>query len=370
MKGEDRRWTTHHLLIFLLTVSGLCLPPAWAREPGSKKLLYYGWGIPDTQYVRDHWRQMEEMPFDGVGIIVAVDRQAWQQGKRTTDNQLGWQVMGRRALKMEEFRDAIADLQAARWRTCTDNFLPVALSASQSAARLNWFDDKRWRTIVNNFGVVARITAKAKLKGLILDPEHYNYDLFSYAAQQRQVNRSFREYVEMARQRGREVMTAIAAALPEAVLLSLFGHTLSLSELRRDTSLKEVQYGLLPAFYDGLLEAMPAGARLVDGYEFAYAFKERRQFLDGYNRIHQAARTLSALPDRYREKVRAGFGLWLDYNGQPHYFTPEEFRRAVSAALEVSDEYVWIYSQGPRFFPPSRVAASYIEAMAAAVGSR
>jgi hypothetical protein len=66
------------------------------RAPAAKKLIYFGWGNPETQYVREHWRDMEKMPFDGTGIIVAVDRQAWQQGKRDTGNQLGWQMMGKR----------------------------------------------------------------------------------------------------------------------------------------------------------------------------------------------------------------------------------------------------------------------------------
>lgn len=354
-----------HVFVLLLGV-GLWSTQTWAKEAGAKKLIYYGWGVRDTQYVRDHWHQMEEMPFDGMGIVVAVDRQAWQQGGNTTGNQLGWQVMGRRSFRVEEFHEAIADLKAASWHTFTDNFLPVALSAAQSADGLNWFDEQRWPIVVNNFAVLARVAAEGGAKGLILDPERYSYGLFSYLGQRQQVDKPFGRYVQMARRRGRQVMTAIAAHLPEAVLLSLFGYTLPLRELQRGKTLREADYGLLPAFYDGLLDAMPAGACLIDGYELAYPFKERRQFLDGYGRIHQGAVALSAVPDRYREKVKAGFGLWLDYRKQPDYFTAEEFQRAVSNALEVSDGYVWVYTERPRFFPPSGIAASYIEAIAGA----
>jgi hypothetical protein len=35
---------------------------------------------------------MEQMPFDGTGMIVAIDRQGWQQGQQATDHQLGWQL--------------------------------------------------------------------------------------------------------------------------------------------------------------------------------------------------------------------------------------------------------------------------------------
>jgi len=338
----------------------------WAQDGSAKKLIYYGWGIRDTQYVRDHWQEMEKMPFDGTGIIVAVDRQAWQQGKTDTGNQLGWQVMGKRAFRVEEFRDAIADLKTAKWRTFTDNFLPVSLSPAQSAAGLHWFDDARWQIIADNFGVVAQIAAAGGVKGLILDPEHYNYQLFRYADQRQLVDKSFEAHVQMARQRGRQVMEAVAAHRPNAVLLSLYAYTLPLVNLQRSGRLQEAAYSLLPAFYDGLLEAMPAAAQLVDGYEPAYPFKERRQFLDGYRRIRQEAVVLSAVPDRYRQQIGAGFGLWLDYNRKLEHFTPAEFRQAVRAALEVSDSYVWIYSQGPRFFPAANLDRAYIEALAEA----
>ncbi len=355
-------------LMCLLFVLASCLPEV-ARAQGSeartKKLIYYGWGVRDTQYIRDHWREMEQMPFDGTGIVMALDRNAWKKGETNTVNQLGWRMMGTRVFRLEEFSGAIADLRSARWTRFMDNFLPLALSASQSASGLGWFDEERWGIIANNFGVLAKIAAQVGAKGLILDPEHYNYSLFSYPSQRQQVNRPFADYVEVARRRGRQVMTAIAASLPDAVLLSLFGYTLP---LRGRKSLQEAEYGLLPALYDGFLDAMPTGARLVDGYEQAYPFKERQEFVKGYKRIHDDAIKVSAVPNRYRERVRAGFGLWLDYTNRPDFFTPDEFRRAVGYALEVSDEYVWIYTQGPRFFPPSGIDPTYIEAISRARG--
>ncbi|GBC84992.1 hypothetical protein HRbin11_01432 [bacterium HR11] len=355
-------WTS--CVFVLLVAGGPTLAPGGASEAGVKRLIYYGWGVRDTQYVRDHWREMEEMPFDGTGIVVAIDRSKLETGG--TGNQLGWQVMGPRAFQIEEFREAIEDLRTARWRRFTENFLPVALSSSVSAEGLTWFDDERWRTIVNNFGVVARIAREAGLRGLILDPEHYNYALFSYPSQRQKVDKPFAAYRDAARMRGRQVMTAIAAHLPRAVLLSLFGYTLPLREVHRGRSIEEANYGLLPAFYDGLLEAMPAGATLVDGYEFAYPFKRRGQFIKAYREIHDEAVTLSAVPEEYRKKVKAGFGLWLDYGNRPDFFTPDEFRQAVASALEVSDGYVWLYTQRVGFFPLSEIAPAYLDAIATA----
>lgn len=359
------------LAFILLGVVGLwqCAQPPTTvispQEGKAKKLIYYGWGSPDTLYVRDHWREMEEMPFDGVGIVVPVDRRAWEQGKRDTGNQLGWKIMGKKPFRVENFRAATEDLKAAKWRRFTDNFLPVYLSAAQSTIGLNWFDDARWRIVANNFGVLARIAAEAGVKGLLFDPEDYKYALFNYPAQQRQLDRPFEAYRGMARRRGAEVMAAIAAVMPRPVILSLYSYSTPLGHTQRGTPLQKSTYGLLPAFYDGLLEAMPAGGRLVDGFEHAYAYKERKQFVEGHKRI-EAARALSAVPDRYREKVEAGFGLWIDYKKNPNYFTPQEFQRAVTSALEISDGYVWIYSEHVGFFPPSRVEPPHLKAIAAA----
>jgi len=140
---------------------------------------------------------------------------------------------------------------------------------------------------------------------------------------------------------------------------------LPLTYLQSSKSLPETAYNLLPAFYDGFLEVLPPGGMLVDGYEPAYAFKERSQF-EGARRGIQAAVELSAVPQDYRQKVKTGFGLWLDYRKQKNYFTPDEFQHAVSSALKVSDGYVWIYSEGVGFFPLSGVEPSYIKALAAA----
>lgn len=353
-----------------ITVGALILlvTPALSLASGSrsKKVIYYGWGLPDTQYVRDHWREMEEMPFDGLGIVVAADRELWQKGRKGTPNQLGWQVMGERRFRLEDFCEAIADLKSARWRSFTDNFLPVILSTSISTSGLNWFDDERWQIIASNFAVVAKIAAEGGMKGLILDPEHYGCALFTYAEQRKRVDRPFEEYVAVARKRGRAIMKAIASQKPDAILLSFYAYSLVAVEMEGRKNMATIQYSLLSAFYDGMLEAMHHRAQLVDGFEFSYGYKARDRFIDAYARIHGSAALFSAVPKLYRTRVNAGFGLRIDNKDGFDYFKPEEFREALRYALEVSDKYVWIYGQSPRFFPPSGIPFSYIDAIGAA----
>ena len=103
------KFTLAFVLLAMIGLYRCAAPPTVvisAPESKAKKLVYFGWGSPDTPYVREHWSQMEEMPFDGVGIIVPVDRRAWQQGKRDTHNQLAWQIMGKKTFRTEDFRGA------------------------------------------------------------------------------------------------------------------------------------------------------------------------------------------------------------------------------------------------------------------------
>lgn len=366
---SKREGKASRVISLCITASALVLlfAPALVFANGSKnkKVIYYGWGLPDTQYVRDHWREMEEMPFDGLGILVAINRKAWQQGVKGDSNQLGRQITGQREFHIEEFRETIDDLKSAHWRSFTDSFLPVAVSLEAYTRDLNWFDDSRWRIIANNFGVLSRIAAEARLKGLILDPEHYGYRLFSYPLQRRQLDRPFEEYVKIARLRGQQVMRAIANQIPAPVLLSFYGHSLLLREIKGKITLREAEYGLMPGFYDGLLDAMPKHGRLIDGYEFSYGFKDKQQFVDGYNKVNRSAVRFSATP-KYRKNVQAGFGLWIDRDQEGTHFTPAEFRTALGYALEASDKYVWIYGQNVRLFPPSGIPGSFIESIATA----
>ena len=71
----------------------------------------------------------------------------------------------------------------------------------------------------------------------------------------------------------------------------------------------------------------------------------------------------SAVPELYRRRVEAGFGLRIDNQDGYDYFSPSGFRDALQHAVDVSDGYVWIYGQIPRFFPKSDITDEYIQAI-------
>jgi hypothetical protein len=350
----------------ILTGAAACLLLRGRPAPASSaaKVLYYGWSSPDTQQVRNGWAEMEDLPLDGIGILIAIQRDAWTQGARSTENQLGWQVMGRRAFRFEEFDAAVDDLRAPAWRRFQHNFLPWILSPGLSAEGLSWMDDARWQVIAGNASVLARIAAVTGTRGILLDPEHYGYRLFSYQDQRKSADVPFPEMAEAARRRGRQVMSAVASWLRDPVILSLLAYTLPLSLIRDGRRLELTEYALLPAFLDGLLDVLPPGAVLHDGYEFSYGFKRRWHFVAGRQRVLQDAMSLSAVPERYRQHVRTGFGLMLDYQDRPDYFTPAELQRSLEYALELSDGYVWLYSQRVGLFPPAGPMRAYLPVIA------
>jgi hypothetical protein len=74
-----------------------------------------------------------------------------------------------------------------------------------------------------------------------------------------------------------------------------------------------------------------------------------------------------------------GFGIWMDYDWRnrgwsatdaaANYFQPHELEAAARAALETSDEFVWIYSEQPRWWSATgrlRLPAAYADALARA----
>ena len=353
------------------TVLALCLvgysiasAPGHGAKPssGPKKLIYYGWDMPDTEYLRDHCSEMEKMPFDGVGVTVALDRVRWREGWRDTENRLGWAFTGRQRFSVDQFRPAIEDLRAARCQRFTEQFLEVTLSSSSSRG-LSWFDDQRWSQVEANVRVIAQIAKAGHARGLVIDPEHYAERLFDYSVQSKQVDQPFADFRRVARRRGQQVIAAVSEVFPEARIFSLFGYTLALKDVRRGMPLERSEYALLPSFFDGILEGLSSEAEFIDGYEFSYSYKQRAQFLDGYRQIREDAVELSAFPELYRRKVRAGFGVWVDYRRNPGYFQPEELEAAVLAALGTCDRYVWIYGERVGFFPPHGIGPKSIEAL-------
>ena len=124
--------------------------------------------------------------------------------------------------------------------------------------------------------------------------------------------------------------------------------------------LAQCSYGLLAPFLDGVLETARGGARVVDGFELSYGFREPAQFDDARRLVTAGALPVVGAREAYRSRLRLAFGIWVDYDwrrrgwsqadASRNYLTPEALERVAAAALRASDEYVWIYSETPRWW--------------------
>lgn len=187
--------------------------------------------------------------------------------------------------------------------------------------RLAWTDDAAWARVAHNHAVLARIAREGAAAGLMIDPEDYTS---ARQGTRRPADPSWAEVQALARRRGRQLMAAMGAEFPDLVLLSFwllsFHHdALSASD---PLAVTHEDGDLWPAFVNGLLDALPHRARLVDGDEHAYRYQAvRSDFLRAAGRTRTRARELVAPEHRatYAARVWVGFGLYLDM-----YVTPPD----------------------------------------------
>lgn len=104
-------------------------------------------------------------------------------------------------------------------------------------------------------------------KGLAIDFESYGADQFRSDPAK---GSTFAEAAKLARHRGVQFVQAIALEFPDAVLPALWLNSINFKAGRStqpESILASSGYGLLPAFIDGMLDAVPPGMILVDGCE-------------------------------------------------------------------------------------------------------
>ncbi len=346
-------------LLLLVTIVA-CTPVAPAR-----KLIEFGWDEPDTAFLRRAIGRMERMPFDGC-VFHAVLHTA--QGATVN---LAWRFWGAQAFRWEDAAQARDDL----WHTPRARFRSSFLRLNVTPGQLDWYDD--FSPVLANARLAARLAREGGAAGLLLDTEPYEAPLFDYRRQRWAGRRTWDDYAAQARQRGRELMSAFEQGYPGLTLFLTFGYELPWEESDAgQRPLAECTNGLLAPFLDGLT-AGARSARIVDGYEFSYGFREAAEFDAAHRLVRGELTPIVEDPSRYQARVSIGFGLWLDnrwrrvgWNLESHggnYFTPEALERSLCAALRRADEYVWLYSENPRWWTERGGAERLPEAYVAAI---
>lgn len=333
------------------------------EEINVRKFLECGKNVPNTAYLKTYHEEMQRTtPFDGV--VLSLEATAPDKKRCSSLS-----IMDAAAWDPAWFRRAIVDLKACRFTTFTDNFIKLNFSPG----KISWEDDSQWNVFCEKSAFCARVAKETGLKGLVLDFKPYGNSVFQYDYAS---GKPFAEVRNLVRQRGRQWMEAVGVEYPDMVILGLsFLDALPHLPGRRadvdpfsDHLLEQVRYGLLPSFFDGMLDALPSEMQLVDGCESGF-------FLDGeddFNRRALALRTpdgpairLVAPENRkkYLRQLRVGFGCFLDMyvnsEESEHYYGPKEggtrldrLEDNLNAARNASDRYVWIYGEQCRWWPP------------------
>jgi hypothetical protein len=341
-------------------LAAMCLAVmAGAGEEGRaprKKLLQIGWDIVDTAFIRAHAAEMEAAgPFDGILF--------WAKGKRTDGKvaspETGWDA---EPWDRASFQGAIDDLKACRFTKFTDNFIRL----NCTPGTLAWDDEAGWKALADKAAILAWICREAGVKGICLDPESYGQKQYQYKAAK---GLSFAATAALARKRGAQFMHAVAAEHPSLTLMSFWLASLCMdigTTEHPDEALATEHYGLWPAFLNGLLDELPPGMTLVDGNENGYYLEGQQYHVVASHMRSLTGPALALVAPEHRAKYRAqmqiAFGFYLDMfineEGNKYYRGPktggtrlDHLRENLAAALEASDQYVWIYGEQCKWWP-------------------
>jgi len=343
------------ILALLLSAGSVRAEPPDMRI--RKKLIATGWENPDSQRLLANLAEMEKRPFDGVVLRITG---------RTGEGKLCplCTVFSNEKWQQEWFQTSVNELRNCKFTRFTDNFVGIGANPGD----IDWFDDEGWQRIVEHWRIAARAAKQSGLKGLLFDPEPYTppHAQFNYTAQPGRMRHGFNEYAAKARQRGRQVMRAVAEEYPGITLFCYFMNSVSATATGRADprpALAAQGYGLYPAMIDGWLDVAPPTVTLVDGCESAYLYNSRWQFLESAMEIKGSCQELVSPENRakYRAQVQVSFGMYLDAywnpKDSPYYIDGlggprvERLRANTSAALAAADEYVWVYGERFRWWP-------------------
>ena len=247
-------------------------------------------------------------------------------------------------------------------------FLLFWMTPKYYDTRLDWADDEAWANFAENMASVAWLAKEGGMKGLMLDPEEY-----AVAHQYRHTSKDppFPETVKLARQRGREVFSRVFREYPDMTLFTLWffgcyrGYVGDM-KLTNPVNSAEDRGDLLHHFYNGMLDVLPPGARVVDGCEHYSLSATRYQYLYNANSISTGLLPFVAPEnvDKYRSQMLVSNTFFLDmyaqeanpkshwYHGPVNGSRLEHLRLNFQQSLLTATEYVWVYAEnGGKLFP-------------------
>ena len=275
--------------------------------------------------------KLEEMPFHGVIL-----------------RPQGSLKLGRGNFSEALAQQNIAILKKVDFRRFKNNLLYASLTGfKQNRESVGFFED--WSGVIAGYRRYGRICREIEcLDGLWLDVENYggkesaNLNSASY----RDKGKSLAQCKKQVKLRARQIMTALLSQCPDIKVMTTFG-------LGAGTN---SSLDLLPAFVDGMLEAVAsdkafARAQVVDGFEHGYYITTPEDFRGAYDRMRRPggiAYGRTTLPQAWARHGAAAFGVWPDAHDL------SDFKTEFTSAMDHTDQYVWVYTNGSFFMVNGR----------------
>jgi hypothetical protein len=319
------------------------------NAPITKKIIEFGWDKPRPDQVSN--ATLEQSIFDGL----------------TFRSSASDKVIVAEQLPVQSFDLDIAALQKIKSKKLANSFYLVLSDASI----WDWFNDTTWAAAELNLYQHARVAKQGGLRGIMLDPEVYQFDLWAYASQPQKSGHSFKEFETQLRKRGAQTMRAFERAYPGITILYL--KSFSAFEIANNATYETAHaaleedggLGLFAAFSEGMLEAASDKATLIDGFEDSYYHLRPTDFDWGRNRALNDAQVFVAptLRTKFKRQFRFSNAIYID--GIMNLFDSARFfgyylqndieRRNLIAhniyhGLRISDEFVWVYSESPNWW--------------------
>lgn len=333
----------------------LILFAACAPAPRTdRRLIEWGWDTPPLQEMVEQLPGAQALAFDGLVLDVATP---------LDDRGLSWTIYGSRPVDTETLGALAAEYKDFAWGRLTDNFLRLTLYP----ADVDWFESlgDGWTVIYHNVRQWAQLAHDLGFVGIMLDVEQYGEaHLFDYSRQKYASQMGLDAYARQAYRRGQDLMVALQGGYPGLTVMSTY---LVVSNLSQPPE----RYTLLRPFAECMISAAAETTTLIDGYENAYIYRDEAQFKQAREQI-LGVRPEYVPASAFPYPIKVGFGLWIDpvcgAGGLPPEgcgFTPQEFKSALTYALDYSDRYVWIYSQNIDWFSGRGIPSVWQDTLAA-----
>ena len=314
------------------------------------KMLAFGWEF-SRKSVRDlvaYADELDKLPIDGIGVYL---NQPKPDGGIVSTHNIMRETWDRKVL--EPLVPMARELTAHR--SMKESF--IGTFRAPSGSRIAWDNDAGWANVASNMAIAAWFAREGGFRGISMDPEDYHG-----TAQfvRRSDDPSYDELTAIARRRGREVFSGVFREYPEIRILSFWFLSMNLGAFVSDGPARDArdEGSLWPAFVDGILDAMPPTAHIIDGCEHSYRYESSRgDFLRAGNVMRRRLPALLSPENgsKYAAQVGVSFGIYLDMYTNPEdaswYFGPVDGSRVrhlehnLFQASEVADDYIWFWGE-------------------------